>query len=87
MRDDLISEQIRVMEFWRLYLFIMYGLHYILGLASVVLAVTVASKPFHVSKDDNLYDILGGYLLWQQASSVSYRLNVLVNAIREHSKF
>lgn len=62
MRDDLISEQIRIMKFWRAYMFVMYGLHYFLGIASIVLAVTVACKPFKLSQGDNTYEVLAWFL-------------------------
>jgi hypothetical protein len=62
MRDDLISEQIRIMEFWRAYMFVMYGLHYFLGIASVVLAVTVASKPFEIPRESQIYGVLAWLL-------------------------
>jgi hypothetical protein len=44
-RQDEIREQIRVLNFWRAYLFVMYGLHYVLGVAAVALSVIVAGKP------------------------------------------
>ncbi|WP_171941273.1 hypothetical protein [Herbaspirillum rubrisubalbicans] len=62
MRDDLISDQITIMKFWRAYMFVMFGLHYFLGIASVVLAVTIASKPFKVSPGDNTYEVLAWLL-------------------------
>lgn len=58
MRDVQIADQIRIMKFWRAYMFAMYGLHYLLGLSAVVLSVTVASKPFEVPKGSNVYSIL-----------------------------
>jgi hypothetical protein len=58
MRDNDIADQIAVMKFWCGYMFFMYGLHYILGIAAVILSVTVASKPFKVADGSNTYEIL-----------------------------
>ncbi|KUZ74456.1 hypothetical protein WI38_15080 [Burkholderia ubonensis] len=58
MRDAQIADQIVIMKFWRTYMFVMYGLHYLLGLSAVVLSVTVASKPFEVQNGDNTYALL-----------------------------
>ena len=57
-RRKSISEQIVVMRFWQTYLFVMYGLHYILGIAAVGLSVTVASKPFGIDA------VTAGNLAW-----------------------
>jgi hypothetical protein len=46
MRDKQIADQIFLMRVWQVYMLVMYGLHYILGISAVFLAVTVASKPF-----------------------------------------
>jgi hypothetical protein len=45
-RMALIKDQLNVLRFWRAYMFVMYGLHYFLGLTAVTLSVSVASKRF-----------------------------------------
>ena len=60
--DELIADQVKIRNFWRVYLFIMYGLHYLLGLTAVVLSVTIASKPFDIPKTDHLYYVLAWLL-------------------------
>jgi hypothetical protein len=50
-RKKLIEDQYAVMRFWRVYIFVMYGLHYILGIAAVFLSVTLAAKPFKIGSD------------------------------------
>lgn len=47
-RKNQIRDQLSALYFWRAYMFVMYGLHYILGLAAVTLSVTVAAKPFGI---------------------------------------
>lgn len=54
--------QIRVSAAWKRFMGVWYTLHYGLGVVAVLLSVTVASKPFVVAQDSNVYGVLAWIL-------------------------
>jgi hypothetical protein len=56
-RKGMIAEQITILNSWWKYFHRWWLVHYILGIAAVILSVTVASKPRFLSKSEAFYEV------------------------------
>jgi hypothetical protein len=57
-RESTITEQIKIRNSWWKYFHRWWWVHYALGIALVILSVTVASKPRALSKNEAVYEVI-----------------------------
>lgn len=57
-RKGIIAEQIKILNSWWKYFHRWWLVHYVLGIAAVILSVTVASKPSFLSESEAFYELV-----------------------------